>query len=45
MKIVTFSKEHRKEANRLVLENPRVHQQCGAKDRVVESGKAEMMEG
>lgn len=45
MKIVAFSKEHRKEANRLVLENPRVHQQCGTKDRAVESGKAEMMEG
>ena len=45
MKIVTFSKEHRKEANRLVLKNLRVHQQCGTKDRAVESGKAEMMEG
>ena len=45
MRIETFSKEHRKEANRLVLENPRVHQKCSTKDRAVESGKAEMMEG
>lgn len=45
MKIVTFSKEHRKEANRLVLKNLRVHPKCSTKDRAVESGKAEMMEG